>query len=727
MAIRLEKYAHKAGRLFLALQLILMLSIPRAAAVPAKQTRIFLTGRDGTRFEARLYGDEHAHLLTTPDGCAIALSSLTGNYHYLRFTPEGKRELTAWRVLDPATPPEILQASRQIPRSEIAQEARLSRARVNGLRAETRSKAAADIRERHLLVLLVQFSDLSFQFTRDDFAARLSSDQPESATSYFQDQFAAAGTRFHIDVSEIITLSGKYAYYGQNGDDGKDIRPHLMILEACQAADPQIDFSRYDDDGDGTADNVFVFFAGGDEAAGAGDDHVWSHQWFLKDGAGINLLLDNVWINSYACSAEITPTEDGARMAGIGTFCHEYSHSLGLIDYYDTDYEDSGGESEALWRATALMDGGNWNDNGLCPPAYNALDRYMLGLCEPKALSLGEQVLPPVSENGDCFIMETDKEGEFFLFECRSDKGWDRAVGGKGLLIYHIDRSDNYAGNITAKSRWNRNQVNCVPEHQCIDLIEADPSVAALFLTARESGNLYDCIPRIFFPYDRQVSFTPDTNPGFFFWSGTASGLSLSDIRLDGDAVRFNVTDAAAERIPAVKEVSGEVFQDAAILSWSADNPAYQGPSWISWGEPGKESSEAEILPHSAGRYGFVIEGLTPRKAYSAKVYFKAGGSPVGIQTFNFTTKSRTDGAQPYIWLSVKGRNSDGSFPTGTHLPLRVYNVPDGVSVSWRFNGEAIVPGADGYFTPTKSGRLTAILHESDGSETLLQKTISLR
>ena len=76
-------------------------------------------------------------------------------------------------------------------------------------------------------------------------------------------------------------------------------------------------------------------------------------------------------------------------LCSIGTFCHEYSHTLGLTDYYDTDEGGSGGVAKGMWNVTALMDGGNFNDNGDTPPAYNALDREILGIGKPEQMKIG--------------------------------------------------------------------------------------------------------------------------------------------------------------------------------------------------------------------------------------------------------------------------------------------------------------------------------------------------
>lgn len=710
---------------YLTALLLLMLSLC-AAASPARRSRIVLRQPDGTEIPAILRGDEFHKLLTTEDGCAIAQGE-DGFYHYIYFTPEGRRVQTAWRAGDSATPPSVLAQSRNIPHDAMARLAAPRRNRAENLRLHSLTPPVPRTQfpaERSILVILAQFSDLKFRYTRDDFAQRLGTD----AKQYFEDQFVAAGTKFHFDVSSIVTLPNRYAYYGKNDSEGNDTNPHLMIRDACQLADAEVDFTRYDSDGDGILDNVFVVYAGADEAEGAGDDHIWSHQWFLRDGAGITLTLDGILINSYATTSELMYNSRGSTvLTGIGTFCHEYSHTLGLPDFYDTDYEGSGGLSEGFWSSLSLMDSGNRNGGSMTPPYYNAVERWILGLSVPRPLAEGEQRLSPVHREGDCLILQADKSGEYYIFECRAQEGWDAFIGGAGLLIYHIDRSENAAGGKMAALRWKDNSINCNPMHPCADLIEADLSVVARFATARAEGTLRDLIPRVFFPQEERVSFTPNTQPAFVFWSGTGSGLSLTDIRLDGEDIVFNVTGSETMRVPEVAAISGDVFQDAAIISWSSDIDEYYGSSWLIWGPAGKEQQEIEVRPWSPGHYVVTLEGLEAKKAYTAKACFKSGGSPVHARNFNFTTKTVYAGSRPFIWLPSEGRNSDGSFTAAAKLPLRVYHLPEGMSVSWRFDGEDITTGPDGYFTPGRSGILKAILTAQDGSEVILLKTITVR
>ena len=164
------------------LTVLLSLSL-LAAAAPAGRRHIVLRQPDGQEVNAILQGDEFHKLLTTEDGCAIALGE-DGFYHYIYFTPEGRRKQTAWRANDPATPPSVLARSRSIPHETLARLAAQKRSVANGLRARSLTVPVPRAQfpaERHILVILAQFSDLKFRYSRDDFSQRLNND----ARQYF--------------------------------------------------------------------------------------------------------------------------------------------------------------------------------------------------------------------------------------------------------------------------------------------------------------------------------------------------------------------------------------------------------------------------------------------------------------------------------------------------------------------------------------------------------------
>ena len=532
--------------------------------------------------------------------------------------------------------------------------------------------------------------------------------------------------KFEFSVSDIVTLSRNLDYYGGNVSSTdvseSDRNPEDMIIEACRLVDDEVDFSLYDDDGDGEVDNVFVFFAGGDEAEGAGDDCIWSHAWYLRDGAGKNVNFDGKIINRYACTAEMTryQTSDGTikqRLAGIGTFCHEYSHTFGLPDMYDTDYEGSGGESEALWGCTSLMDTGNQNNGGFTPPYFNAIEREILGMSEPELIDAdGVYRLEPINESGRCYRINTDVEGEYYLLECRSDKGWDAHIGGSGLLVYHIDKvdrpagySDSYHMETTAALRWNLyNEVNCRPDHQCADLIEAVPGA--------------ENIRNVFFPLEGADAVD---RMRMAYWSGDVSKMSLTGIRFDGEDIVFNVIGASAETTPPDPvSMSYEKFQDAAIVTFECSR-IYSGDAYVSWGQTDRLTENVILSPYAEGKYALVLDGLVPRTSYTVSVLFKMGEVTGKTGTISFMTSSDTGGL-PYIYLRYVKRNPDGSFPKDSRVPLRMYNAVGAEEIEWTFDGIPVKVDPDGYYKLEKSGTLKAVVHWEDGSRDIVVKEIKV-
>lgn len=712
------------------------------AAIPTER-EILLTQPDGSTFTAFLKGDEYGHILKTSDGCAVVKDD-NGYYCYAWFDSMGLRYSSGYAYGDPDAPADAVTASRQIPYGQITAAASARKREVprdtrepllkRVMRAKGRTKADGPVR-KHGIVILAQFKDEAFTRTKQEFEAMLTEEgysvngATGSAVDYFNDQFKGK-YEFDFTVSDIVTLPKNRAYYGKNDPSGQDLRAAEMIKDACNQADGTVDFSIFDDDMDGEVDNVFVFYAGGDEAENGDGDCIWSHAWYVKDGADIDLTLDGKRINRYACTSELTLVSWGQyEIATIGTFCHEYSHTFGLPDFYDTDYEGEGRfMSASLWSSTSLMDAGNANNRGNTPPYYNAIEREYLELSEPEILQEGEYILEPISESGRYLKMETATEGEYFLFECRSGKGWDAYINGgtrpaSGLLIYHIDKSgrmiysDTEGMDISAADRWELyNEVNANPEHQCADLIEADGR------TDRLVSSIASDLTGIFFPHGN-TSFTPSGFPSFSDWDGIPSALSITNIRMDGKNVRFTVETSSGVAPMAIK-IEMDVFQNAAIINWQS-NIVSMGTAYLTC----QGMEEVEVKPYEAGKYSYTIEGLSPGKEYTIGIRYKMSEGEFGDSTEkSFTTKTVPASYNyPYISLPKSGRNNDGSFKVGTKIPLRVLNATDAESVTWHYGSNVITPGKDGYYTITEGGRLKAEIIYPNGSVEIITRAIAVR
>lgn len=701
-------------------------------AGPAKRGVVYMHQPDGTVFEALLNGDESVRIKTTIDGYSI-IQEEDGWWCYASYDTDGRKRSSGWKV-GWDTPTEVIQGSADIPWAALTMQAQKMRVVEDGTKLpfvkqlcpETRSEGQGSV-IKHGLVILAQFKDVEFKYSKEDFERLLNEEgysengATGSAKQYFDSQFDGSVT-FDFDLSPIVTLPKNRAYYGANDSDGADKAPAEMIKDACEAANPSVDFSKYDDDGDGKVDNVFVFFAGADEAEGADEECIWSHAWYVKSGAGIDLFLDTKRIDRYACTSELTRKYYAGSIheiiSGIGTFCHEYAHTFGLPDFYDTDYEKEGGWAAGLWGSTSLMDSGNQNNGGNTPPYFNAIEREILGLSEAVVLDTpGTYTLEPINESNSFYRIDTDKENEYYLLECRAEDGWDAHIGGKGMLVYHIDKS---AGVV---DRWNYyNTVNSDHSHQCADLIEAD-SRADSFSDANDYASRIKNIKGVFFPTNTVTSLSP-----LRFWGGSESPFALTAIRRTDAALTFSLIHSDdSDGPPAAVDMDVFVSSDAAIVRFATDRP-YDGNAIARWGRTGRMDVEFEATPYAPGRYSIKLWGLEPQgKTYTVEVKFVKDGVEGASADISFMTRSKPPVKWPYIYLTGVERNEDGSFPKGSRLPLMLGNISETEAVEWYMNDIPVADEGDGYLTLTGSGTLKAVVYWSDGSRDIITKEIILK
>lgn len=701
---------------------ICILCVSSWASAPRKGTFLMFQP-DGTSFMARLKGDEFCKVLTTEDGCAV-IKCEDGFYRLATFKADGGRVSSGYKPGD-IIPASILGNSRRIPWNTLRDKtSRIRRERKESIRFKPATRAESPVK-KHCVVILAQFQDISFmggESRRQDIVDLIKKPGSKSVLDYFNDQFNGS-YEFNFTIGPIVTLPKNHDYYGKNEDDkaGQDINPRELVRDACVLSDPYVDFSQFDDDGDGIVDNVFVIVAGKSEAEGADSDCMWPHQWTVP-----NLSLDGKKVYSYALSTELTVQSQNSHgqlvwgLCSIGTFCHEYSHTLGLEDYYDTDEEGSGGVSDGLWASTSLMDSGNFNDNGKTPPAYNAIDREILGIGKPEKLALGKYTLEPITENGRYLILENPKEkDDFFLFECRAQKGWDAYIGGSGLAIYHVDMSRHMAGwsddaekEVTALYRWESNEVNCNPDFECADMMETSSDAIE--------------VRQAFFPFRTINSFSAFSSPAFKFNDGTEPPFAISNITRSGDKVTFIVYNSA-DIVPKAVDLKAEIYQDAAIMTWESDVAGFDGEATVTWGKTSGSMKTETVTPYKKGKFAITLEGLSPTTAYTVNVTFSRGGVTGETVTGDFLTKAEQSGGKPYIYLDyLSGSRTGGRFPSGVGLPLRVFNAI-GRKISWSYDGASVRTDSSGYFHPSKSGTLKAVVYNSDGSTDILAKEITIQ
>jgi M6 family metalloprotease-like protein len=239
-----------------------------------------------------------------------------------------------------------------------------------------------------------------------------------------------------------------------------------MVMEACKLVDDSVDFSLYDNDADGVVDFVYVMYAGYGEADGGSANTIWPHQYFIYQ----YLSLDNTKIYRYACSNEMDYYTK--HHTGIGTFCHEFSHVLGLPDLYET----TGRGTHKTMGQWSILDYGPYNNDGNTPPTYSAYERFFMGWLTPRLITDPENItLAELRESQEALLISESDEHNligndpnpttFYLLENRQQTGWDEYLPGHGLMLTKIKYSYN---------KWYGNTVNNTASSMGVDLIEAD-------------------------------------------------------------------------------------------------------------------------------------------------------------------------------------------------------------------------------------------------------------
>lgn len=341
------------------------------------------------------------------------------------------------------------------------------------LPARTPSRQVSPKGNPHIFTVLVEFRNVRFtsENPRELFSDLLNG----RVRSYFSDNSQAAFTP-SFDVFGPVLLDAPISVYGKDifaeGSRVADEAPEKALLEACMALDEEVDFSRYDVDGDGIMDMVLFYYAGYDQAAGGPPDAIWSHH---QDAQGSRFpkvsgtFLDGVRLGYYFCTGELRGSS-GSESVGIGPIVHEMGHALGLPDFYDSNAGEDG-MAGGMYQFSPMCTG-LYNDGGDTPPYFTTLERILLGWMD-------EEDLVPLREGwmelaafpeGKAAIGKTTVEGETFLYEFRGGRGWDAPLPA-GLLVYHVDRSQREVGGMPAFRLWDEwretNTLNARGKHPC--------------------------------------------------------------------------------------------------------------------------------------------------------------------------------------------------------------------------------------------------------------------
>ena len=442
-------------------------------AVPARRGGIIITQPDGSELTVYQHGDEHFHWTTNEKGEWISLDK---DGFYRKVEALNAEEIQARRM---ASPKHITY-------------------RATPLNIAPRG-----------LVILVNFKDLAFETSKEEMDSMLTGQNytrdytytyrgkkynvtsQGSARQYFED--ASFGQyNLQLDVVGPVTVSKNMADYGGNNSDGSDKNPEGMIKEACELVNDSVDYTHYDNDNDGYVDFVYVIYAGYGEADGGDANTIWPHAWYLYSAAGTRCQLDGKVVDLYACGNEMDFYTK--HHTGIGTFCHEFSHVLGLPDLYDTNQDQPHGQK--TMGSWSILDYGPYNNEGNTPPMYSAYERFFMGWLTPRLIIEPEDVvLEELNSKQEALLISTTDQHnligndpnptKFYLLENRQQEGWDTYLPGHGMMLTYVQYTYN---------KWYQNTVNNTAKSMGVDLIEADGK------TPTSTQNGYDGKAKDLFP-----------------------------------------------------------------------------------------------------------------------------------------------------------------------------------------------------------------------------------
>lgn len=446
-------------------------------AIPAKRglwSTIQLA--NGTEVRVERVGDEHGHWLRAADGTCYVMNA-EGKY-----VKESANVLTAKRQAR-------LEAKQAKKRAIYA-----STSDGLGQKGKMSMGSVPSIGEFTIPVVMVQFSDLKFKSTTT--VAKMNRYYNEegyhdesgcvgSVRDYFK---ASSGGQFvpTFEVVGIVTLDKGYAYYGTNDSDGSDQHldelPGHVISKAISTLGA--DFSKYvvqagDENHTTGVPLLAMFYAGKGEATesqtNANSKYMWPCEWDdVEDAQGGN--YNGVHFNSFFIGNELYT--GGSSLMGMGVFCHEFGHALGLPDFYVTDYSYENDDPFGMW---SIMDTGGYEGDSYAPMGYNAYEKSYMGWLELKEIGTAEEVVlqsPQGKAENSAYIIR-NSTNETFIFENRQPGTFYPSEYGSGVLVTRI--AYNY-------NQWKSNTLNNTQKKKRACVLTAN---GAKMSFSAENANLY--------------------------------------------------------------------------------------------------------------------------------------------------------------------------------------------------------------------------------------------
>ena len=463
----------------------LLLAGVTAGAVKMKPGLTAVVQSDGTTLLVEAFGDEDFSYFVSEDG--VLLCQEGTDFFIAETMPDGTLNPTALLAHSPKmrTEKELAAIAKQD--REAFRKAMSHTANTNRMRREPLPYNASLLPHTGspaVPVLLVEFSDTTFKVDSpaETFNKYLNAEElfdrnadPStgrnygSVARYFRDM---SGGKFtpKFDVYGPVRLNQPLKYYGAGASSQEKMDE--LFADACAALGRDSVFAQYDSNDDGYVDLIYIIYAGyAQSIVGNSTDciHPKSGTLATQPAVGGKKLL------RYGVNNELNGTpadqKNGLLINGIGLFCHEFSHCMGLPDLYP----QAGSVAERCINQNLdywdLMDAGEYTYNGYRPTEYSAWERERFGWIEIDTLDAPTDVtLAPLSAGGKAYriLNDNDPTGhEYYIVENVQQTGWNKSILGHGMLVSHVDYSDEMFTVGGCK-------VNSTPGHPRMTLIAAD-------------------------------------------------------------------------------------------------------------------------------------------------------------------------------------------------------------------------------------------------------------
>ena len=515
---------------------------------------------------------------------------------------------------------------------------------VLGKTTATQSHYAAPKGKIYSLTLLVDFSDKQAPVTVSEIEDWLNKE------GFNRNGCNGSVRDYYLDVSngQLDLTNEVFGWYrakhpkswyeslpGYTGSDS-------LMKEVFAYFDPMVDYSRYDNDKNGTTEAINIVYAGAGEVRERG---LWPHAgWSNEKRDGVRLTHHQM--------------TDMPGTFGLYVFVHESGHMIfGWPDLY--------------WYGDYCTMGNRANDKN--PVAINDFYRADQGWIPFVDVTSNDVSLETTKPGEVCYRYKNparpDKEG--LVWSYVRNTGRNKVLKGSGLLMQHYDFS--IGGNSASDKLGLR-------------IVHASAA-------GKSSDNVTDQWPspgstaNTFFNYSAYPEFSDDKYPAIRWYNGSKTGLKITDIGTPGETLTFCIGGNCPAETESVSSSS------SAPTSSSVQNP----PNSSSQVEIKIEKIAFEVTLPIDNNYAYVTLDLKgddvakilgiKKSEIADKVKFY-GVEPDG------TLNSRTTGENTGHWFDADGKivawDPNGTSMIYSNVDLstmttKIGHMPDKVAVGNTF------------------------------------------